>query len=76
MNVGDRVYMSCSSVRQNENIRYGDTGTIIHERKGVYLVEFDKDIKGHDGSNRGQDGHCCWLSKNKIRRVVRSKKGV
>lgn len=76
MNVGDRVYMSCSIARANTNIKFGDTGTILDERRGLYLVEFDRDIKGHDGSNRGQDGHCCWLNKRKIRRIVRTKKEV
>ena len=74
MNVGDRVYMSCSIARAN--IKFGDTGTILDERRGLYLVEFDRDIGGHDGSNRGERGHCCWLSPNKIRRIVKSKKEV
>ena len=68
----------CASVaNQNKNIKNGDEGTIIAKRqgkcKGIYLVEVDKDIKGHDGCNRGQDGHCCWITGKKIRRIVKTK---
>jgi hypothetical protein len=42
--------------------KIGDTGTIIGMFCNLPVVEFDRDIGGHDGSStaKGKDGHC-WL---------------
>ena len=49
------------------------TGIIIKIKKSdlsdeiFYLVEFDKNIGGHDGNGIGQDGHYWWCRKNQIK---------
>lgn len=34
------------------------------------LVEFYKDVSGHDGEGRGKDYHCWWLSSKQIEHVT------
>lgn len=34
------------------------------------LVEFYKDVDGHDGNGRGKDGYCWWLSSKLIEHVT------
>lgn len=65
--IGDRVIVVEAPEEKNIwrlNISTGDKGTIIAKRDGQYLIQFDKDIGGHDGTFEkplGKDGHCWWL---------------
>lgn len=65
--VGDRVVVVEAPEAKNNwrlNILAGDKGTIIVKRDGQYLIQFDRDIGGHDGACEkplGKDGHCWWM---------------
>jgi len=40
-------------------IKYqGKLGAILNITNSVLLVEFDEDINGHSGGDRGKDRHC------------------
>lgn len=66
--VGDRVkYIGCQTRMK------GKIGTIAElelEDRG-YLVEFDDDIRGHDGNTttKHKKGHCWWVESNHIVKV-------
>lgn len=65
--IGDRVIVVETPEEKNIwrlNISAGDKGTVMAKRDGQYLIQFDKDIGGHDGAFEkplGKDGHCWWL---------------
>lgn len=67
--IGDRVVV-VTAPRTRINVNIGDKGTVIDVRpcNGSVLVQFDKDIGGHDGNGRGsvvgKSGHCWWLDKD------------
>lgn len=69
--VGDRVVVTKAPKEENFyglNILAGDKGTIVVESEsyGQYLIQFDKNIGGHDGvfpKSLGKAGHCWWMYK-------------
>lgn len=69
-NIGDRVRVTQDGVRWNNNIKAGMLGTIININIYTHIcVEFDENIKGHDGLDlmrKGKPGHCWWLSERQI----------
>ena len=62
--VGDRVKVIKITDGRDETLN--ELGTVIYaryEHKYPYLVEFNKDINGHDGDDdlaTGKDGYCWW----------------
>ena len=64
--IGDRVIV-VEAPNTRINVNNGDKGIVIDVRPGTgdVLVQFDKDIGGHDGNGRGsvvgKSGHCWWL---------------
>ena len=75
--VGDRVKCieNCSMKRVS---LLGKVGTIIpsYGYSGVYLVEFDENIDGHDGSisGSGKPGHCWYCSEHRLELVKKEPK--
>ena len=89
--IGDRVVVVKAPQKGNIwrlNIAAGDKGTIIVKRDGQYLIQFDKNIGGHDGACEkplGKDDHCWWLYKEdsylascalelKCKKIIKKKK--
>lgn len=70
---GDRVIVVNVRNMQNKNIILGDKGTVIAcDDKYTYLVQFDRDIKGHDAGS-GKDGHCAFITRNRVRKLLEEK---
>lgn len=71
LNPGIRV----KAVGNFEGKRLNGYGKVVFVRlgspSGNVLVEFDRDIGGHDGNSiaRGKNGHCWWLPKRMCTRV-------
>jgi hypothetical protein len=67
--IGDRVVVVEAPKKGNRyglNISASDKGTLIVKRDGRYLIQFDREIGGHDGACEkplGKDGHCWWMHK-------------
>lgn len=60
--IGKRIVAIEEVGHHNGNV--GEKGTIILSNGDEILVEFDKNINGHDGADRrvkGKDGHCWWM---------------
>lgn len=68
--VGDRVCRIDGLANSNAT---GKIGTVIAQEHPYIskhvLVEFDKNIDGHDGNGRGKDGHCLWLPEYELELV-------
>lgn len=75
--VGDRV--RCIDGLSNARAT-GKTGTVIDTYISgcQVLVEFDKNIGGHDGlyETKGKDGHCWWLSESVLELTNTKRKPV
>jgi len=56
--IGDRV-IALEEYESNGSI-VGQSGRIIDKNDGIYLVEFDKYISGHNGNDHQSNkcGHC------------------
>lgn len=47
------------------NTVHGSTGTTIYYNSASgWLVEFDRNVRGHDGDGKGKKGHCLWVNTN------------
>jgi len=55
---------------------YGELAKVHYIGKfGLYLLEFKKHIKGHDGSaqlkkGKGKNGHCIWCFDNEFKLAI------
>jgi hypothetical protein len=59
--VGDRIQhiARCNKYNWGKSlIKYGIKGTIIDIKKGMYSIEFDEYISGHDCDGIGTIGFC------------------
>lgn len=68
--VGDRVV--CIESECSKEVIVGKHGRVIFiddDDSSILntLVEFDKNIDGHNGDGRGKDFHCYWLPTKKLR---------
>lgn len=68
---GERVIVVDIKNMMNKNIRLGDKGTVIScDDKYTCLIEFDRDINGHTANDFGKDGHCAFVRKNRVRKLL------
>lgn len=68
---GDRVIVVDVRNMMNKNIHLGDKGTVIAcDDKYTYLVEFDRNINGHSVDSFGEEGHCAFIRRNRVRKLL------
>ncbi|WP_434794394.1 hypothetical protein TPDSL_13730 [Terrisporobacter petrolearius] len=80
MKIGDNVRLIDTRNVSNDNLKIGDTGTIVTfveikslnngKRKSINVgVQFDRKIKGHACDGLGQFGYCAWIPRKKLVQV-------
>jgi hypothetical protein len=63
MKVGDRVISKSVSTFFDS---FDKIGTIIYDDGDLFVVEFDENVGGHNGSGYGKMGHCLLIKKNNL----------
>lgn len=78
LQIGDKIIFN--GVAGNNNKFYRNLkGTILDIRDKVdYLIEFEKNIKGHDGFSeiKGKDGYCWYTYGHEIKKLTSTHKDL